>query len=170
MLHDTTNYTQSEIVAALQDFIVCLEMLFAALAHHFAFSYKQWHDEERMQQQQGMGPRPMLPALLEALNITDVYVRDVRQVTHRSRPQRARDNPQLTREEIHQRQYASFIAAQQNAVATTALGNNTDDLTAPLKSDSLNMEHTSKPARQLFACCFAHVGFLLFAAVFSFVC
>jgi hypothetical protein len=136
ILHKTTNYTQDQIVAALQDFIVCLEMLFAALAHHYAFSWKQWHDEDLLR---AGGPRPVLPALLEALNVTDVYVQDVRRVTHRSRPQRAKDNPQMTREEIHERQYASFVAAQENG----GLIRDHTDLTAPLKSVTYSIESIS---------------------------
>jgi len=142
VLHDTRNFTQAEIVGALQDFIVCLEMLFAALAHHYAFNWRQWHDEALLTSAV-QGGRPMLSSLLEALNVTDVYVQDVVRVTSRSTRTGTRANPQITQEEFHERQYASFVAAQEGRVhtgdsgerAVTVLLNGAADLTAPLNPE-----------------------------------
>jgi hypothetical protein len=154
VLTATRYYTQAELVGALQDFIVCLEMLFAALAHHYAFNWRQWHKEEEeyeasssSAEARAAGRRRMqvLPAILEALNVTDVYVQDVRRVTTKSKGHKL--TKELTREEFHERQYASFVAAQEGRPGSaggsgsaeinpvSALLNEPGDLSAPLNPD-----------------------------------
>lgn len=130
ILHETTNYTQAEVVVALQDFIVCIEMLLAALAHHYAFSWKDFHDPEAPIHR--IPGRPMLPALIEALNVSDVYVQDVRRVTAKSLKKKGKHNPVLTTEELHEMQYESFVS--QTIDNNDYVSRPSDDLREPLKS------------------------------------
>jgi hypothetical protein len=111
VIKDGETYSKDEIVVALQDFIVCLEMLFAALAHHYAFSWREFHDPVVALQQP---PPRVLPALFEALNVTDVYVADVRRVTTKSLRTKRKHNKLLTREEMVEEQYATFVAEMQS--------------------------------------------------------
>ncbi|XP_065186837.1 transmembrane protein 184C-like [Sycon ciliatum] len=39
-----TNYTQDTVKSSIQDFLICIEMFFAAIAHHYAFSASQFVD------------------------------------------------------------------------------------------------------------------------------
>lgn len=132
VLHETTHYTKDQVVVALQDFVVCIEMLVAALAHHYAFSWKDFHDPVL---HAAVPSRPMLPAILEALNVSDVYIGDVHRVTTKSLKKKQKDNRVLTREEMHEMQYASFIAATDGGALLSA-GNRSDDLRQPLVEDS----------------------------------
>lgn len=72
IIHDTDNFSTETFSAALQNFIVCVEMSVAALAHHFAFSYKDFHDVSRPQID-----APLYRTLLDAIDVSDVYVHDV---------------------------------------------------------------------------------------------
>lgn len=136
VLHSTEHYSKEEIVAALQDFIVCIEMLLAALAHHYAFSWTQFYDRD-LHEQSGHASKPMLPALLDAFNFTDVYVHDVRRVTVKSIKKRgmAKEQRVITRDEMHEMQL--------RALGSTALLAATGDLSEPLKS-----AHSTAHARQ----------------------
>ena len=40
MLHETEEYTKEDVARGLQNFLICIEMFFAALAHRRVFSYK----------------------------------------------------------------------------------------------------------------------------------
>jgi len=42
MITATLDYTQTEVADGLQDFMICIEMAFAALAHSYVFSYKDF--------------------------------------------------------------------------------------------------------------------------------
>ena len=132
VLHGTEHYTKEEVVAALQDFIVCIEMLVAAFAHHYAFSWKQFHDpvlhaSAVHARQRGR----MLPALIDALNVTDVYYSDVKRVTSRSMKQKRlpHETRILTRDEMHDMQIRTLY---EQGIA--GAGATHEQLHEPLKS------------------------------------
>jgi len=118
VLHETKNFTKDEIVVALQDFIVCIEMLLAAIAHHVAFSWQHFYDASIHASQ----PRqPLFRALVEAIDVTDVYVSDVRHVTAKARKRKMRDNKLLTEEEMQEITYANFMEVSEQRRRTTSL-------------------------------------------------
>jgi len=84
LIHATETYTEEDIVTSLQDFMICIEMFLAALVHHLAFSYKDFHDPD-------ITARPHAPvrAILHAVNVTDIYVHHVRDVWSRKKTMRA---------------------------------------------------------------------------------
>lgn len=129
VLHSTHNYTEDELSVALQDFIVCIEMLVAAVAHHYAFSWRHFHDPEKETN------RRMLPALIEAFNVTDVYLQDVRRLTGRSLKKKGKDNHVLSAEEIHRMQYESFVHSQMSGDVGRR-SRLAEELTEPLNSDA----------------------------------
>lgn len=43
-IRGTLTYSVQEVASGLQDFLICIEMLFAAVAHHFIFSYHDMYD------------------------------------------------------------------------------------------------------------------------------
>ena len=43
MIKPTLNYSKVEVGMAIQNFAICVEMFFAALAHHYYFSYRDWY-------------------------------------------------------------------------------------------------------------------------------
>ena len=43
-IQPTLSYDADEIASGLQDFLICIEMFFAAIAHHFVFSYRDVFD------------------------------------------------------------------------------------------------------------------------------
>jgi hypothetical protein len=79
ILHETENYSEDRLTAALQDFIVCIEMCFAALAHHAAFNYQQFHDTS-----QPHIVAPMFRSMFEAIDVTDVYVDEVKRIKQKA--------------------------------------------------------------------------------------
>lgn len=40
IIHDTRLYSADQLASGLQDFLVCIEMFLAAVAHKFAFPYQ----------------------------------------------------------------------------------------------------------------------------------
>jgi hypothetical protein len=54
----TQTYSVEEASAGLQDFIICIEMLIAAIGHHYAFPYMEFHDPSKVHIQ-----RPVLHKL-----------------------------------------------------------------------------------------------------------
>lgn len=58
---DISNY---EISRNLQDFLICFEMLLAAIAHTFVFSHRPFVDESR-------GTNPMFYSLSRIVDFTD---------------------------------------------------------------------------------------------------
>eukprot|EP01006_Ploeotia_vitrea_P067118 TRINITY_DN9646_c0_g1_i1.p1 TRINITY_DN9646_c0_g1~~TRINITY_DN9646_c0_g1_i1.p1 ORF type:complete len:440 (-),score=196.98 TRINITY_DN9646_c0_g1_i1:30-1349(-) len=72
IIRPTGGYTTENIVIVIQDFLVCVEMFAAAIAHHWAFSYREFHDPE----QQPNAP-PMVHSLMQAVDVSDVFVDDV---------------------------------------------------------------------------------------------
>lgn len=42
LLHDVEGFTANEQATGLQDFLICLEMAVAAVAHYYVFSYKEY--------------------------------------------------------------------------------------------------------------------------------
>lgn len=84
VIRGSSDYTADNVVTGTQDFLVCVEMFAAAVAHHYAFHYKDFYDAER-----GEAAPPMLRTLFQAVNVTDVYVDHVRTAVRKKR--RARD-------------------------------------------------------------------------------
>jgi len=41
-VHDVTCNTTNVLHALAQDFVICVEMFLAAIAHHYSFSYKPY--------------------------------------------------------------------------------------------------------------------------------
>jgi len=76
VLHETDHYKDSsDLQTALQDFIVCIEMCIAAIAHSYAFSVDDFYDQTRP-----LIVAPMFRSLFEVLDVSDVYVQDVQRV------------------------------------------------------------------------------------------
>ena len=73
VLRDAGSYTTENVVTSLQDFLVCVEMFAAAISHHYAFSYKEFHDPSKASGQSV----PMFRTLFQAVDVTDVFLDDV---------------------------------------------------------------------------------------------
>jgi len=82
VIQDTQTYSTKNVVSGIQDFIVCIEMFLAALAHHYAFEFK---DDWLINLQPASAvsshkyvkthnKAPSFSSLLEAVNVTDVYL------------------------------------------------------------------------------------------------
>jgi hypothetical protein len=99
-------WTAKEIASALQDFIICIEMLFFAIAHHYAFAI---HDFLHMQQMDGDHQNtkdmhaPLLKSFMDVINVTDV-----REDIRNSR------NDILTKKQILAAKYDLHISANNN--------------------------------------------------------
>lgn len=78
VLTSTTHYSKEELTVALQDFIICIEMAIAAIAHHYAFSYKDFHNPE-LPTVRPTG-KLILSSILDVANVSDVFVHDVKRV------------------------------------------------------------------------------------------
>jgi len=57
-------WTQDEVAKGMQDFLICLEMFIAAIAHHWAFPYKRYQSDE--------GKTSLLPGVRGVLNMQDI--------------------------------------------------------------------------------------------------
>lgn len=82
------HYTESEVIARIQDFIVCVEMTLAAISHHYAFPYREFHDPNHRY------VAPLFRSLFDAMNVTDVYVDDVRNAHRRVKAARTNRSPE----------------------------------------------------------------------------
>ena len=75
IIHGTTNpfssYTPHDVAKGSQDFLICIEMFIAAIAHHFAFHYRDFTDRN------ADSKIPFLKAFAEVSNPHDV-VEDIR--------------------------------------------------------------------------------------------
>jgi len=60
-----TTYEVSDVAAGLQDFLICIEMFFAAIAHAHAFPPKEYKDSSTPQ-------RPFFSSLMAMFDIQDV--------------------------------------------------------------------------------------------------
>ena len=75
VIHDTDNFDNQSISAALQDFVVCIEMSIAALATYYTFKPDDFFDPTQPDIQ-----APMFSVLYEAMDVSDVYVTDVKKI------------------------------------------------------------------------------------------
>eukprot|EP00051_Salpingoeca_urceolata_P016699 m.223563 g.223563 ORF g.223563 m.223563 type:complete len:495 (+) comp18755_c0_seq8:113-1597(+) len=66
------------VATGLQDFLVCIEMLFAAIAHHYIFSYRDFPRPSSTQRRQ----LTLAESLHEMLSMTDVHEGLTRTVTN----------------------------------------------------------------------------------------
>jgi Organic solute transporter Ostalpha len=70
---DYSRYSSEDFVTSIQDFLVCIEMFAAAVAHHYAFPYKEFHDPAM-----SSGPsQPVFRSIFQAVDVTDVFLDDV---------------------------------------------------------------------------------------------
>lgn len=63
VITDVGDWSPHEISTALQNFIICIEMVGAALAHHYAFPYTAYKGETRT---------PLLPMVKSTMQVRDV--------------------------------------------------------------------------------------------------
>jgi hypothetical protein len=47
VVHDIGQYTAEDVSAGIQNFLICFEMLVAAIAHRYAFSYHEYTGSPR---------------------------------------------------------------------------------------------------------------------------
>jgi len=87
VIKPTETYSTTNVVTGLQDFLVCIEMFLAAVAHHYAFHYKDFVDPNRpligdqaRVHNLTCAAAPLIRSLLQVVNVTDVYVGHVREV------------------------------------------------------------------------------------------
>lgn len=59
-------YDMEDVALGLQNFLICIEMLFAAVAHYFVFSHKPYVDPAAAQ-------LPCFTSCLRMLDVRDVY-------------------------------------------------------------------------------------------------
>jgi Organic solute transporter Ostalpha len=79
-MQDWTSYDVDDIASGLQEFLICIEMFFAAIAHAFAFPPRDYMDPN------GQQPRGILRNLRIMFDVRDV-VDDVQgAVDHGVRP------------------------------------------------------------------------------------
>jgi len=48
VLHPTLTYSEDDVAKGLQDFLICIEMAFAAIAHQYFFSYRDFYRPEML--------------------------------------------------------------------------------------------------------------------------
>jgi len=65
-------YTSEQLTSSIQEFLICIEMAIAAVAHHMAFSTQDFFDP----QQANLG-EPLFASLIAAFDARDVYLQDV---------------------------------------------------------------------------------------------
>lgn len=75
LIRGNEEHSTENVVTSVQDFIVCVEMCVAAVAHHYAFKYSDFHDTEV-----GRTVPPLMRSFFDVVNVTDVYVHDVKRV------------------------------------------------------------------------------------------
>lgn len=46
IIRDVEGFTASDQVTGIQDMLICLEMVVAAICHSFVFSWKEWQPQE----------------------------------------------------------------------------------------------------------------------------
>jgi len=68
-------YDAPTVETQMQDFVVTIEMVIAALAHHFYFSYKDFYDSTAP-----LIIAPMFRSMFEVVNVSDVFVQDVNRI------------------------------------------------------------------------------------------
>ena len=68
-------YDAPTVETQMQDFVVTIEMVVAAIAHHFYFSYKDFYDSTAP-----LIIAPMFRSMFEVVNVSDVFVQDVNRI------------------------------------------------------------------------------------------
>lgn len=71
LITDVAGFTANEQATGLQDFLICLEMAIAAIAHYFVFSYHEYEDLEE-EEEEGGRRSSRRRALLHVVDIRDV--------------------------------------------------------------------------------------------------
>lgn len=65
VIHDVGSWTSEDVATGLQDFLICIEMAVAAVAHCFAFSYKPFeHQDTRT---------PLISSAVHSASVSDVF-------------------------------------------------------------------------------------------------
>eukprot|EP00501_MAST-03F_sp_TOSAG23-6_P002663 GSMAST32.ASY1.ANO1.2810.1 assembled CDS len=79
VVHSTQsfNWSTNEVGRGLADFLICVEMAFAAVGHHFCFSYKEYVPDEIQHQDTSVRFRNLYNAMWHSVVPTDV-LHDVR--------------------------------------------------------------------------------------------
>lgn len=71
VIQPTLTYTEEEVAQGLQNFIICIEMAAAAVAHHMFFAVSDFWREDALAPlvaaSGGAGPRPLVHAVLDVL-------------------------------------------------------------------------------------------------------
>ena len=85
VITDSDDYSALQVETALQDFVVCIEMVLAAVAHHYFFTYKDFYDASAP-----LIIQPLFHSMFEAVNVSDVFVDDVQRIRrkHKNREKR----------------------------------------------------------------------------------
>jgi Organic solute transporter Ostalpha len=128
VLHETPSYSEENIVTGIQDLLVCIEMFFAAIAHHYAFAPRDFHDPT----QPRLAP-PILRSVFDAVNVTDVYVDHVRDAV---RQRKLRHEAGETRATLLVRQAPTIPLQEQVPDGSTS----TQSLSTALVSDAQHGE------------------------------
>ena len=80
MIQSSPSLSALQVETELQDFVVCIEMLAAAVAHHYIFSWKDFFDPSAP-----LIIAPMFRSMFEIVNVSDVFVDDVRRIGRKHR-------------------------------------------------------------------------------------
>jgi hypothetical protein len=94
-LHATETYTHEQVAAGLQDFIICIEMFIASVAHIYIFSWEEFHDKEKLSEGIHLARLGSVVSPRDLVN--DTYVHMVQPVGKRFR--RKNDVPGLLTED-----------------------------------------------------------------------
>jgi len=64
-LNETQDYTNDQVAGGVQDFIICIEMFVAAIAHIWIFPYREFYDENSAR-------APQIARIASVFNPTDL--------------------------------------------------------------------------------------------------
>ena len=76
-------YDAPTVETQMQDFVVTIEMVLAAVAHHFYFSYKDFYDSTAP-----LIIAPMFRSMFEVVNVSDVFVQDINRIRQKHEQRR----------------------------------------------------------------------------------
>ena len=76
-------YDAPTVETQMQDFVVTIEMVIAAIAHHFFFSFKDFYDSTAP-----LIIAPMFRSMFEVVNVSDVFVQDVNRIRQKHEQRR----------------------------------------------------------------------------------
>eukprot|EP00658_Telonema_sp_P-2_P063889 TRINITY_DN5271_c0_g1_i1.p1 TRINITY_DN5271_c0_g1~~TRINITY_DN5271_c0_g1_i1.p1 ORF type:complete len:524 (-),score=109.53 TRINITY_DN5271_c0_g1_i1:314-1738(-) len=77
-----TDYTVDDVATGMQDFLICIEMFFAALAHKWVFSYKEYRTTGSREHGIGIFCRNMLAGMFDVSDVAEDFgqhAKDVKQ-------------------------------------------------------------------------------------------